>query len=265
MSFPVVRVGNVPVVALDDGEFRMPADFLSDPTPHRELAGPDGVVRLPIGSFLIPGDEPVLVDLGFGPRADALLTGGRLLGELGRAGHEPADIRTIALTHPHPDHVGWLATVEGDLVFPNARVLLSEADWRHFVETRTGALEEHLLQAFLRLRDTDRLVLVDSEQPVTRSVTALPAPGHTPGHTVFVIHDSGRRALLLGDAVHCPQQLTHTDWGAVGDVDPHLAARTREWLYRDLEAHDGAAIGCHFPGLSGWRILGGSRAGTTAD
>jgi glyoxylase-like metal-dependent hydrolase (beta-lactamase superfamily II) len=258
-----VRVGNVPVLALDDGEFRMPADFLTDPAPHRELAGPDGVVRLPIGSFLIPGDEPVLVDLGFGPRADQLLTGGRLLGELARAGYEPADIRTIALTHPHPDHVGWLATAAGELVFPKARVLLAEADWRHFVETRTGALEDHLQQAFLCLQDSDRLVLLHAEHQISRSITALPAPGHTPGHTVFVIHDSGERALLLGDAVHCPQQLTHADWGAVGDVDPHLAARTREWLYRDLEAHDGAAIGCHFPGLSGWRLLSGTLAAAT--
>jgi glyoxylase-like metal-dependent hydrolase (beta-lactamase superfamily II) len=258
-----VRVGNVPVLALNDGEFRMPADFLTDPTPHRELAGPDGVVRLPIGSFLIPGDEPVLVDLGFGPRADRMLTGGWLPGELAQAGYEPADIGTIALTHPHPDHVGWLATAEGELVFPNARVLLAEADWRHFVETRTGALEGHVQEAFLRLRDSDRLVLLDAEHRVSRSITALPAPGHTPGHTVFVVHDNGERALLLGDAVHCPQQLTHADWGAVGDVDPELARRTREWLYRDLEAHDGAAIGCHFPGLFGWRLLGGTGPGAT--
>ncbi|MGY1602950.1 MBL fold metallo-hydrolase [Geodermatophilus sp. SYSU D00815] len=258
-AVPSVRVGDVAVLALDDGVFRMPADFLTDPTPHRLLAGADGAVRLPVGAFLVPGDEPLLIDLGFGPRENSLLTGGRLLADLRRAGYGPADVRSIALSHLHPDHVGWLATTEGQPVFPNARVHLAEGEWRHFVESRAGALDEHVREGLVHLGARDRLVLLDGERPISRAVTAVPAPGHTPGHTVFVIHDAGERAVLLGDAVHCPQQLTRADWGAVGDVDPRLAARTRAWLRRDLEAHDAVALGCHFPGLAGVRLLSGSR------
>jgi glyoxylase-like metal-dependent hydrolase (beta-lactamase superfamily II) len=252
-------VGEVSVLALDDGEFRMPVDFLTDPTAHRELAGPDGVARLPVGCFLVPGDEPVLVDLGYGPRTDPLLTGGALPARLAAVGLRPEDVPTIALSHPHPDHVGWLATPEGELVFPRARVVMAAADWEHFVRARTGSLAEHLHAALLDLYDRGRLTLLAGEEPVTSSVTALPAPGHTPGHTVFVVHDRGERALLLGDAVHCPQQLTHADWGALGDVDRALARRTREWLQRDLEQHGGVAVGSHFPELTALRLLGGSR------
>ncbi len=250
-----MQIGDISILALNDGEFRMPYDFLTNPMPHDELVGADGVVRLPIGCFLIPGDEPILIDIGFGPRSNELLTGGALIDALASAGYLPSDIATIALSHPHPDHVGWLATPDGELVFDQAQVVLARPDWDYFVTDRTGEIADHLHHALTRLGDDGRITLFDAEHSLGSSVTALPAPGHTPGHTVFVIHDRGERAVLLGDAVHCPQQLSNADWGAVGDVDPVLAARTRTWLQRDLDAHGGVAVGSHFPGLVGSRLL----------
>jgi glyoxylase-like metal-dependent hydrolase (beta-lactamase superfamily II) len=250
-----LRIGGVTLVPLCDGEFRMYPDFLDHPEPQRELAGADGVARLPVGSFLIPGDAPMLIDIGFGPASDELLTGGRLLDQLELAGYRPENILTIALSHPHPDHVGWLATTQGELVFANAHLIMAAADWRYFVQDRSGDLADHIRHALEELHRDGRVTLLDGEGALTPAVTAMPAPGHTPGHTVYAIHDRGERALLLGDAVHCPQQLSHADWGAVGDVDPALAAATREALQRDLESHGDPAVGCHFPGLRATRLL----------
>ncbi|MEU9152620.1 MBL fold metallo-hydrolase [Streptomyces sp. NPDC048417] len=48
-------------------------------------------------------------------------------------------------------------------------------------------------------------------------VTALITPGHSPGHTTYVISASpGRRILVLGDAFHAPAQLTHPKSGPPG-------------------------------------------------
>jgi glyoxylase-like metal-dependent hydrolase (beta-lactamase superfamily II) len=86
----------------------------------------------------------------------------------------------------------------------------------------------------------------------------MPAPGHTPGHTVFAIHDGAQRALILGDAVHCPLQLTNPDWEALADVDPRLARVTRDRLSREMDDAGLPGVGCHFPGLAASRVVGGS-------
>jgi glyoxylase-like metal-dependent hydrolase (beta-lactamase superfamily II) len=101
------------------------------------------------------------------------------------------------------------------------------------------------------------VTLVDDEHLIAPSITAIPAPGHTPGHLVFAVHSRGDRALILGDAMYCPQQLTDMDLTAMHDVDKDLARRTRTLIQRDVERHGSQAIGCHFPGLVAARIVGG--------
>jgi glyoxylase-like metal-dependent hydrolase (beta-lactamase superfamily II) len=116
-------------------------------------------------------------------------------------------------------------------------------------------MDDHIHVALLDLHARGRVELLSAERTLAPHVTALPAPGHTPGHTVFAVHDGSERAVLLGDALYCPQQLGHSDWEAVSDVDPLLAARTRVMLERDLEEHDALAVGAHFPGLRAGRVL----------
>jgi hypothetical protein len=83
-------------------------------------------------------------------------------------------------------------------------------------------------------------------------------PGHTPGSYVLIVSSGTDRAYLLGDVVACPLQLTENDISFISDVDPALAARTRESLFRELEGQQ-AAIGMdHFPGLEFQRIVTGT-------
>jgi glyoxylase-like metal-dependent hydrolase (beta-lactamase superfamily II) len=253
-----LRVGGVDVVGLSDGEFRMTADFISDPAAHAALAGPDGRVSLPVGAFLIPGDEPVLIDAGVGPLHLDNLTGGNLLTALRGHGYAPEDIAVVALTHLHLDHSGWLGDAEGRPVFSRARHLIRTAEWDHFMGDGPGKVSFAHVEAALRTSfDDGRVELISGECAVSGHVTALPAPGHTPGHTVFAVHDGPDRALILGDAVHCPLQLTHPDWSALADVDPALARLTRKELGREMERAGVHGVGCHFPGLTASRIIGG--------
>ena len=257
-SRQVIKVGELSLVALSDGRFRMPREFLSSPEAHDELADADGQVNLPIGCFLLPGDEPVLIDIGYGPENPTdLLSGGHLLSELAWAGYRPDDITTIALTHPHPDHVGWLTSPDGIPTFPRARLILADGDYGYFVRQGQGEMAAHIRAGLASMFDLGRAELLTGERALTSHLTALLAPGHTPGHTVFAVHDHGERALLLGDAIYCPQQLARSDWAALSDVDPALAARTRSALARDLDHHGGAAVGAHFPGLVAARVLAG--------
>jgi hypothetical protein len=53
-------------------------------------------------------------------------------------------------------------------------------------------------------------------------------------------------------------QLDESTWHSIGDVDPGLADRTRERLWRELEGDGVAGTGAHFPELRFGRVLNGS-------
>jgi glyoxylase-like metal-dependent hydrolase (beta-lactamase superfamily II) len=99
----------------------------------------------------------------------------------------------------------------------------------------------------------DHLVVLDGPGIPVPGISAVPAPGHTPGSTVYVASEGTARVVFLGDVVHCPVQLLDAEWAVLGDVDPRLAARTRERVVRELEGADVA--GAHFPGLALGRLI----------
>ena len=260
----VLRVGERTILAMSDGVVVIPPAFIGTPehptAGHDAVRGADGRAPLPVGCFLVPGDTTVLIDAGFGPadhEGRGTLVGGGLLGALADNGFRPADIDVLALSHLHLDHVGWLADLAGRPTFARARVLVGRADWEYFVEGGDAALPlaDHIRAGLLAIAQAGRLTLLDADGPIAPGVTRLAAAGHTPGHSVFVVSDGPDRALLLGDALYCPAQLTQTDWAALTDVDPDLARATRRRLAGDLAERGGAAVGCHFPGLRAGRLL----------
>jgi len=250
-----IKVGNIDIFAVSDGMSRLPAMFFPglDVQAHPEVLDGDGTVHIPTGCFLIrSADRTVLVDAGLGPvslpfpegmptaRAEPgrpvpfMAEGGKLPAALAKVGCQAEDVDTLFLTHLHPDHVGWVAP-SGVPHFPKARVVFGARD-----AGRTEPIAEDVVS-------------------IAPGVTARRAAGHTPGHYVLVISSGSERALLLGDAVQCPLQLTESDIAFLSDVDPVLARQTRELLFREIE-QDGALVGMdHFPGLEFQRILPGSR------
>ncbi len=262
-----LQVGDRTLLALSDGYFAMPTDFIGtreEPTAaHDHLAAAHGRATLPIGAFLLPGERTTLLDLGVGPfdfGGGGWLVGGRLLRGLARHGLQPQDVDVIAVSHLHADHIGWLATLEGEPVFPRATVMLGREDWEFFVEGGASptTLDPHIRAALDTLGRQGRLELLDGDVQIAQGLTRLHAPGHTPGHSIYVVHDAGERALLLGDAMYCPLQVAHRDWDAMSDVDVGLARRTREAQLRALDEEGGLALGCHFPGLRAGRVVGGA-------
>ena len=89
--------------------------------------------------------------------------------------------------------------------------------------------------------------LVSGEYALTDEITAIPTPGHTPGHQSFVIASAGERALILGDVMHHPAQTEETAWSPSFDSDGALSAETRSALLERLEADGDLVAACHFP------------------
>lgn len=257
------RVGGRTVHGVSDGTFTMREGFMNVPGFQRAYEGDDGAARFPVASFVLRGDRTVLVDAGVGPRSGGTLSGGALLEELAILGLTPGDIDVLAVSHLHLDHDGWIATADRGITFPNATVHVGRGDYAMFVEGDEAdgplAMAPHLREAMRALHDDGRVALVDDDSTeIAPGVVAVPTPGHTPGHLAFAIRDGGEQLFILGDAMYCPEQLTDADLTAMHDVDPALARASRELIQREAERHGTTAVGCHFPGLRGARVVGGS-------
>jgi glyoxylase-like metal-dependent hydrolase (beta-lactamase superfamily II) len=229
---------------------------------HPHLLDEHGRVVMTMGALMaeLPDGRRVLLDLGFGARTIILeelameFWGGRLLASLASIGLAPDDIDVVAYSHLHADHVGWTSGAGEELTFGRARHVLSRAEWDHW-ETRpdsggpTGA-DVAALAA--------RAELVDGETTLVPGITVMPTPGHTPGHCSFLVSSGTQRAVVLGDAIHCPLQISHTEWAFSADANPKAAQAAREQLVRELDAPDTVVVGPHFPDAVFGRVLAGT-------
>jgi glyoxylase-like metal-dependent hydrolase (beta-lactamase superfamily II) len=199
-----------------------------------------------VGSYVLRSPEgTVLVDTGVGPQAMGV--GGKLLVELERAGVHPEGVDTVFLTHLHGDHLGWSVKPDGEPVFPEARYVTQAAEWE--------ISAPYLGRAVASLDDLGVLELLDGEEPVGEELTAIPTPGHSPGHSSLLVSSRGEQALVSGDAIVHPAQATEPTWNVHFDMDKEQAARTREMLLAWIEA-DGITVAAgHIPGSGFGRIV----------
>src|SRR5713101_308557 len=107
------------------------------------------------------------------------------------------ELRRIALTHAHGDHVGGVAGVR--LRFPGIEVSISERDSRILAGDKALLETEPQTEVkgyFVKVEwKPDRLL-----KPGDRvgSLEVVASPGHTPGHIAFL--DVRDQALIAGDA-----------------------------------------------------------------
>ncbi len=268
-----LQIGSVEVVAIQDREhpFSRGWHFPSIPEeawePYAELISePNGYVMLNFSCFLIKdGDRIILIDTGWGPDMappGAPATPARLLDEMSSHGLGVSDVDTVAFTHLHPDHVGWNLVREGDSVrarFDHARYLVPRADWEHY--NSIDEMHPNIRQQVLPLGDLDVMYLFDGETPVSPSVTSVPTPGHTPGHTSFVVMSGGETLFILGDLAHHPVILNEPGWAQRFDQDPEQNLLTRERIFSELERGQTLVAAGHFqyPGIGRFARVDGRR------
>ena len=111
-----------------------------------------------------------------------------LASQLEMLGVKPADIKYVAVSHTHPDHIG---NVE---MFPQTMLLVQKAEYEWPSPLGVGRFKpEHPVTKL----EGDYDVFGDG------SVTLLATPGHTPGHQSLLLKLPNTGAIVLsGDAVH---------------------------------------------------------------
>jgi glyoxylase-like metal-dependent hydrolase (beta-lactamase superfamily II) len=111
-----------------------------------------------------------------------------LAAQLDQLGLKPSDIKSVAISHTHPDHVG---NVE---LFPAAMLYVQKAEYEWPGANNTPRFKpEHPVTKL----DGDRDLFGDG------SVVILSTPGHTPGHQSLLVKLPKTGAIVLsGDAAH---------------------------------------------------------------
>jgi glyoxylase-like metal-dependent hydrolase (beta-lactamase superfamily II) len=276
-----IQVGQIGLTFVPDGSIHIgppaaiykdaPADLFAS---NQHFLDEDGYLVMSLGSLLIETrDRKVLVDLGWGNstanlatstggRFEGYIEGGKLLANLERLGLTPADIDAVLISHLHKDHVGWLTTetrTGPQLTFARADHFLAAREldfWTHRTAQSLGPSDPEL-----ELLASKMTPLEDGGHPAP-GIDAVFTPGHTPGHFSFVVSDQGSHAVLLGDTVHCPLEISDPELALVADVDPVIARATREKLFRRLDGDQTVLAEAHFPDFVFGRVIS-SGAGRT--
>ena len=266
-----MMLGNFQVTALSDGTFALPVDkLMTQVAPARVesllarsyLKAP---VETSVNAYLIhTGAKLVLIDTGaaglFGP------TLGKLLINLKSAGYQPEQVDEIYITHMHPDHVGGLVA-DGKMAFPNAIVRAdmregafwlkqenldkAPADAKGFFQGAMASLNPYVA--------TGKFKPFDGETELVPGIRAVPARGHTPGHTIYAVESQGNKLVVWGDLMHVAAvQFAMPSVTIQFDTDAKAAAPQRQKNYADAakKGYYVAVAHVSFPGIGRLRADG---------
>ena len=255
------RIGSMELTAIYDGVWYRPIDekfirnanygdvqrAMSDAfMPAEQLATPFTTLLVNTGKKLI------LLDTGTGGQVAS--TAGSFGANLIAAGIDPKTIDQIVISHFHPDHINGIKTKDNGLIFPNAEILVPEAEWAFWSDdANMRAASDGLKTVFHNVRR----IFTDIAKDVTRyrpgkvvapGVEMVDAPGHTPGHTVFALQSGNDSMLVLSDTTQHPALFARNpEWQPQFDIDGATAVTTRKKLLDRAAADRMLVTGYHFP------------------
>jgi glyoxylase-like metal-dependent hydrolase (beta-lactamase superfamily II) len=257
-GFKKYKVGDIEVISLYDGVWERQHDpnFIKGlnveqaKTELRARGLPDAFVSQPFTTLAVKsGDRLVLIDTGTGGQ-----TGGPKAGLLPKsmaaAGLDPKAVKTILISHFHGDHIfGLMAKDTNAQTYPEAEIIVPAAELKWWTQP-PEAIPEGRRGAVPRIQATlaswKNVKPVDGEAEVAPGIRAIPAFGHTQGHTAHLISSGGQQLLASADMT--ANYLIFTDLNRQLGFDhvPDQATETRKKLFERAVADKIMVAGYHW-------------------
>jgi glyoxylase-like metal-dependent hydrolase (beta-lactamase superfamily II) len=215
---------------------------------------PDKLVMDQNALVINTGDKLALFETGMASvkRTEDM---GLLVGNLKAAGIDPKDIDYLIPSHAHIDHIGGILAADGSRNFPNAQIFIAQADLEYWTnEGLAGTPAEGSMRAARKnlLPNRDRILFYSDGKEVIPGVQAMHTPGHTVGHTCFVITSGSDTLYFAGDLAHHNVIIENPRMEDTFDTDRPLGIQTRLKAMDMLAAQRVRTLVYHLP----WPGLG---------
>ena len=260
------RVGDLVVTSVTDGvnQFPVPEGFVLNAS-RNDVGGALKAAYLDGQTIAVPytpisvhtASRLVVIDTGTGEGNLAASRGaaGQFMANLKASGVDPQDVDTVIISHFHGDHVNGLLTPDGQPAFPKAEIMVPRVEWAFWMDdgemsrASKGRMEgqfknnRRVFDALSR-----RVTPYDWDREVVAGILAVGTPGHTPGHTSYVLASGGHSVFVQSDVTNVPVLFArHPGWHVAYDQDPAQAEATRRRVYDMLAADRVKVQGFHYP------------------
>lgn len=250
-DFFKMKVGEITVMSFLDTSFEFQSSlFKTGDSATIQKYMPDGKLPGTVNVFLIKNSkQTILVDAGFGHSNS-------LVNKLKKIGVQPEKVDLVLITHGHFDHVGALVS-EGNAVFPNANVLISEKEKLIYEDGAIAMLPAENKPFFMPANEMlkvygNKVVTFVPGKQVAEGMASVDLNGHTAGHTGYMVESKGQKLLIAGDILHVPAvQFPHPEFSLVYDSDVDLASKMRSSILERAITEKIILAGVHltFPGI----------------
>jgi glyoxylase-like metal-dependent hydrolase (beta-lactamase superfamily II) len=257
-GFKKYQVGDIEVISLFDGVWEKPHDenFIKGANVEQtkaelKAAGlPDAFVPIPFTALAVrTGGRLVLIDSATGGQVGTRT--GLMPQSMAAAGVDPKEVKTIVISHFHPDHIfGLMAKDTNAQMFPEAEIIVPAAElkwWTQPLESHTPARRGLAQRIQATLPSWKNVKIVEGEADVAPGVRQIPAHGHTQGHTAHVISSGGKQFISTADTTNIYALFAkHPDWQGAFDHVPDEAVATRKKVFDRAIADKAMVSGYHW-------------------